>query len=575
MELITFITATFFLICLVYLHLVFVGHSGCLPRLLEAQNLTHPPPDMMLQLTISDLYTPDNSGIRDLQSQQRGSVDDSTGLTSDKAKAKRMIQMQRMLRPSVYKSSFFKKYREYQNPLDFGYNYMSNLASSLFQFQASNHSDIWAANMTNSTVNMTYFNDTDVSPYYDYEFAFNVGELILPHKIRKLHGFKIVNLTLSTSQCFGNTFTSSLAPLGGFDTIIINDLMHTFNKAGHMITASGDYYTWSDEDVKSYSSFGEWLSFKILIVLLSVFIFFLLSSATALLVRVLISSGVVILLPIFALFQMCGVRMITNQILRLSYPWIGVPMEMLRSRNQSVVPFLVAHISRVLLYYVFYETCQMTFAMWFYNQQIPGQRELFLFAIMMLWEYFGMIYVRAKNSILLFPKTVMGLFLIYHFYLYSQPFGFHILALLVMFLYSLCAMIHCVRKYELQAYYRGIVNIDRPRMIHNSVPWPTWSLALAPDFTLFLPVTEEAADIYTGPVPNRDLELGQLIPEQAGGPGAGAGAAAGGSAGGASGGSGAGANTAAGRGAGGGIALSSLTGSRFHYTRVPDASTDA
>jgi hypothetical protein len=190
-----------------------------------------------------------------------------------------------------------------------------------------------------------------------------------------------------------------------------------------------------------------------------------------------------------------------------------------------------------------------------------------------------MIYVRAKNSILLFPKAVIGLFLIYHFYLYSQPFGFHILALLVMFLYSLCVMIHCVHKYELQAYYRGVVNIDRPRMIHNSVPWPTWSLALAPDFTLFLPVTEEAMDIYTGPVPNRDLELGQLIPEQqptgtttaatATGNGDNDGAA----------------TTAveednddiAGEEVGrSSIAMSSLTGSRFHqYTRVPEARTDA
>lgn len=575
MELITLVTATFFLFCLLYLHFVFVGQPGCLPQLLEIKNLSHSQPvDLILQLTISDLYTPDNSGIRDLKSQREGQVDDTTGLAS---KMKQIMQLQKKLGPSMYKSSFFRNYREFPNPLEFGYTYIAHAAQSIFRLDSStNQSYIPTSNMTNTTANMTYVNDTDASPYFDYEFAFNVGELILPNKIRKLHNFQIVNLTLSTSQCFGNAFTSSLAPLGGFDTIILNNLMHTFKKAGHLITSGGDYYSWSNEDVNSYSSIGEWLLFKILILLLSVFIFFLLSSATALLVRVLISSGVVILLPIFALFQLCGVRMITNQILRLSYPWIGVPMEMLRARNQSVVPFLIAHISRVILYYVFYEACQMTFAMWFYNQQLPGQRELFLFAIMMLWEYYGMIYVRAKNSILLFPKAVIGLFLIYHFYLYSQPFGFHILALLVMFLYSLCVMIHCVRKYELQAYYRGIVNIDRPRMIHNSVPWPTWSLALAPDFTLFLPVTEEATDIYTGPVPNRDVELGQLIPEPAAGGDANPGV------------SGTGRETVSGdarhedeeEGVETGmnrssIALSSLTGSRFQYTRVPEAKTDA
>jgi hypothetical protein len=35
-------------------------------------------------------------------------------------------------------------------------------------------------------------------------------------------------------------------------------------------------------------------------------------------------------------------------------------------------------------------------------------------------------------------------------------------------------------------------------------------MALAPDFTLFLPVTQHAVDIYTNPIPSRDIELGNV-----------------------------------------------------------------
>lgn len=34
------------------------------------------------------------------------------------------------------------------------------------------------------------------------------------------------------------------------------------------------------------------------------------------------------------------------------------------------------------------------------------------------------------------------------------------------------------------------------RVLHNSIPWPVWSVALAPDFTLFWPIDTESQSIY-------------------------------------------------------------------------------
>jgi hypothetical protein len=277
--------------------------------------------------------------------------------------------------------------------------------------------------------------------------------------------------------------------------------MNTVGKGGMLMTKSGDYYSWRDRDIHPYKSIGDWIAFKLNVFFLSLFSFFFLSTTTALLVRVLISSGVVLLFPFFALLQYCGVHVVNSRIISLSYPWIGVPMELLRSRNQSVTPFIIAHITRVVIFYSFYEACQLSFGIWFYDQARPGQRELWLFAIMMTWEYYSMIYVRSAGSIVLFPRASMALYLLYHFYLYSQPFGFHLLALLIMFLFLVSLMIHCVRKFELEAYFRGVVNIDQPRAIYNSLPWPSWNVALAPDFSVFLPLTSRSVSVYQNAVP--------------------------------------------------------------------------
>ena len=348
---------------------------------------------------------------------------------------------------------------------------------------------------------------------YDYEFAYEIGILAIPLTMRKEHNFQTVNVTYTGSECFGNSFVRMLLPLGGVDTVILNSIIETIKDSGVLLSHYGDYYTWSTSDIALYQSVSEWFSFKFGVVILSFFSFFFLSTTTALLVRVLISSGVVLLFPIFWLVQLCGVNIFNSRLISLSYPWIGVPLEMLRSRHQSTTPFLISHLTRVIVYYSFYEACQITFGMWFYGVARPGQREMWLYAIVMLWEYYSMIYVRSTSSIIFFPRASVALFLIYHFYLYSQPFGFHLLALLVMFMYLLALMIHCVRKYEIEVYYRGLVSIDQPRQLYNSLPWLSWTVALAPDYTIFMPVTQRSLSVYSmGPTPVDQNNNGQDIP---------------------------------------------------------------
>jgi len=48
------------------------------------------------------------------------------------------------------------------------------------------------------------------------------------------------------------------------------------------------------------------------------------------------------------------------------------------------MPFVMAHIMRIIVYYSLYEAAQFAFSSWFFGELRPGQRELWIFAVMML-----------------------------------------------------------------------------------------------------------------------------------------------------------------------------------------------
>lgn len=463
--------------------------------LLEEKNITNLPYDTILKINLDKRYSPDvdesgsdmmindDMGSRDVRRRRRLSL-----ITSD-------IDNKRHLKIGLT----YRKWKDYDI-----FSSSSNLRINERKLDFDNNT------ISNSTINSNITTPSaapspsslyDMGDDFDFEFSPEIAILALPNEAIKDHNFKSVNVTYSGSKCFGSWFTQFLLPIGGVDTVVLNNVIYTMKKRGVLISKSGDYYTWSERQYNHITSIGQFIGNKIGILLFSLMSFMFLSTTTALIVRILISSGVVLLFPIFWMLHLFGVQIINTRILSLSYPWIGIPMEMLRVRNQSTIPFIMSHIFRVIIYYVMYEACQMSFSSWFYDEARPGQRELWIFSIMMLWEYYSMIYVRSSLSIQLFPRASLAIFLLYHFYIYSHPYGFSLLALLVMFLYLTALMIFCVRKYEVDAFFRGLVNIDQPRMLHNQLPWPSWTVALAPDYSLFLPLSQRTSSVYQQAVP--------------------------------------------------------------------------
>ncbi len=282
---------------------------------------------------------------------------------------------------------------------------------------------------------------------------------------RHEHQFQTYNITLGESrECFGSPFAVSFLPFGGLDIAILNNIMYTIDRSGYMLTRNGELFRWHHSDILS-RSVGEWIVWKITVVVNTMLSFFFLTTTTSLLVRVLISSGVILIFPIFWILQVLfGLEPINLRIVSISYPWIGLPLQLIRSRNQSLTPFIIGHMSKVVLYYLMYIGAQSLYLKLFYDSSVTfGLDQVWLFAVMMLWEYYTMIYVRASGSIVLFSRGSLALFFMYHLYYYSFPSGFHSLALTSMTFALMSLMIFCVRTFELKAFRQGLVNIEQPR----------------------------------------------------------------------------------------------------------------
>ena len=245
-------------------------------------------------------------------------------------------------------------------------------------------------------------NSTDVVFNPDYIFTSNAPLLYLDSEFLARHEVKRINVTLD-EMCVtkgpGLGFVLA-AVVGDLDTIIINQLMFTFRSDGVVRSMrTNETWSWRGESlppVGGYSIFSldGWV-FRVFALLRSLSAFFFLSGTTAIVVRMLMTSGVALMYPFFFCLRRMGVTGLSFRVLTRSYAWLGVPLERLRARGKPLAPFLLAHLSKVVVVYVMYEACQIFFLENLYAKSGTSGVAFAVFGLIMLLEYTSMLYVRS------------------------------------------------------------------------------------------------------------------------------------------------------------------------------------
>lgn len=142
-------------------------------------------------------------------------------------------------------------------------------------------------------------------------------------------------------------------------------------------------------------------------------------------------------------------------------------MEVIRNTGVSSIPYIFSHFIRLVVYYFMFQATQLLMSLLFYEDDVPGVMDMWLFAIVMTSEYFSMVYVRSVKSIQVFPRMTLAFFLLYHFYIYLHPTGFHLMGLWVFFLFELVLMLGCIVWFEIPAFQRGEVTLENPRCVSD------------------------------------------------------------------------------------------------------------
>ena len=267
----------------------------------------------------------------------------------------------------------------------------------------------------------------------NYIFSTNQAVLYLNNNFRDVHGVRTLNLTL-TDRCMltgvvekgdsegskegskegsseGSSSLSSLGTLStwdkasrifsgiyGYDAAIINQLMYGVKARNSWRGYSPGFlqnletkelWNWRPSLLVGLLNLTpfEWFVHKFVVVLNCAISFLLISSVTAFVVRILLSSGVVIMFVIFGCMRMLGADHADDRLLSLSYPWIGRGLVSIDTTGTHPRQhYLFGHIGKVIIFYGMYEASQTVFGGWLYDKSIPNGMVVLIFGLVMIWE---------------------------------------------------------------------------------------------------------------------------------------------------------------------------------------------
>ena len=251
-----------------------------------------------------------------------------------------------------------------------------------------------------------------------YKFSSNEALMFLDDQMLIFHNVSIVNVTLS-ERCLSTgsdqgvyrsrmtKFAQFLSQIYGLDAIVINQLMYGVKRTegkyrnGYLQNMDSEerwMYSGShlDTEKETRHNFVTWWSHRVGVLLVSFLAFFLVTSVTALIVRLLTSSGVMVMFPIFAALRAVGMNGADERVLIYSYPWVGTAQAAIR--RQGVHPvnhYIGAHLAKLFLLYTMYESCQVAWSGFLYDKSIPDNIPLWIFGNAMVYEYFSMVFVRS------------------------------------------------------------------------------------------------------------------------------------------------------------------------------------
>ena len=383
--------------------------------------------------------------------------------------------------------------------------------------------------------------DPDFAPHYI--FSGMPEAVTMGQQLRKAHGFPVYNFTIPVwCDATGPGAAVVTAGVVSYDPVAVNSAMYSFpGRSGYLLSAvTGEIWNWPavrtmESDVKGVHNGDNGIGTSLLIrigVLLSTFLnFFLMSSMSALFLRILLVSGPAIMWPLIScLGRYCGDRRgVDFRELNAAYPWLGIQMRYHAAAGASPINFLTAHGLYLFICYLMYASAASVWSdsLLGYKSHPAGLWQL-LWLVVLASEYFSLMSLRSAWGILVFPRSFLCLFIAWSAYYNAYPYPFASLAGTLFMLCTIALMAFVVLTFEVPALRSGAINLDKPRAYMTVLPGPAAPASAPSEFSSFMLLNNEPLGPYEAAVPRAaDVLIRSLPPGATIDPATGAAAAAG------------------------------------------------
>lgn len=133
--------------------------------------------------------------------------------------------------------------------------------------------------------------------------------------------------------------------------MIIREFMDAFPGSDGYIKAmeTDEEWSWTASEISPPPNMLMKVLLRLVFLAKNTLCFFLASASTAVMIRSLLTSGVVMLFPMLWLMSKFTGRRVNQRLIAMSWPWIGVHVEMLRQANQSISGLVNAHLLNVFM----------------------------------------------------------------------------------------------------------------------------------------------------------------------------------------------------------------------------------
>jgi hypothetical protein len=271
------------------------------------------------------------------------------------------------------------------------------------------------------------------------------------------------------------------------DTILINQLGNVFSPWPGCVKNLGskEIWIWRENDFQSLSQPS--LGTRIKNFITSVFCFWIVSLITGLICRLAIAGSAGIMISLSWCMTLFRANENTRMILFFSFPWAGQPAYILRNAQKSIFSLVMSFFITLFVFYFMYACTYLLWTPMIFGNIYPYGLDERVYTMFSLIEFYSLLFLRTKKSVLWFPRIATMLICSLFIYRKNNFYPFMNTFFLAIVMGCFGVMVLVLSHIEKQVFSNDGPTYESPRLVYQPI-FSRSTTALPEIWTTFYPV---------------------------------------------------------------------------------------